>query len=334
RISIDNRDSRFTQTDSNEFIGKYFYKSVEGIRNMFEASFIYKRNGLYYLMWSFEGGENYNVRYAVSEDITGPYRELDGSMETAILQRDDKNQILGPGHHSMFDYKGRTFIAYHRQHFPFVDSKRQTCIDEVFYAPDGSILPITPTHKGVDVVAGAKRYKGKNLALGKPTKVSSVRQYDSEPFQPRYRTVGIDFSFSGNYAVDENYGTHWDPGVGAVQPWIVIDLENEHPVKEIETIFEFTNRTYKYKIEYLSSIDAQGLDEAASNGNWRLFTDRSVEGAPQSPVKDIPKKGSSVKARFIRLILLAADVPATADGLDVKNATNGWSIFEIRVYAE
>jgi hypothetical protein len=116
-----------------------------------------------------------------------------------------------------------------------------------------------------------------------------------------------------------------------VQPWIVIDLENEHPVKEIETVFEFTNRTYKYKIEYLSSIDAQGLDEAASNGNWQLFTDRSVEGAPQSPVKDIPKKGSSVKARFIRLILLAADVPATADGLDVKNATNAWSIFEIRV---
>lgn len=67
KISIDNTDSHFTDTESNEFIGKYFYKNVEGIRNMFEASFIYKRNGLYYLMWSFEGSENYNVRYAVSE---------------------------------------------------------------------------------------------------------------------------------------------------------------------------------------------------------------------------------------------------------------------------
>jgi hypothetical protein len=301
---------------------------------MFEAAFIYKRNGLYYLMWSFEGGENYNVRYAVSENITGPYRELNGSMETPILQRDDRNRILGPGHHSMFDYKGRTFIVYHRQHFPFVDSKRQTCIDEVFFAPDGSILPVMPTHKGVEVVAGAKRYKKKNLALGKPVRVSSVRRYDSEPFQPRYRTTGIDFSFSGNYAVDENYGTHWDPEVGDVQPWIVIDLENEHRVKEIETIFEFTNRTYKYRIEYLSSTDARGLDEAAANGNWRLFRDRSVEGSPQSPVKDIPAKGSSVKARFIRLSILAADVPTTADGLDVKNATNGWSIFEIRVFGK
>jgi hypothetical protein len=170
--------------------------------------------------------------------------------------------------------------------------------------------------------------------LGKPVKVSSVRRYDSEPFQPRYRTTGIDFDFSGNYAVDENYGTHWDPGAGAVQPWIVIDLENEHRVKEIETVFEFTSRTYKYRIEYLSSADSRGLDEAVVNADWRLFTDRSVEGAPQSPVKDMPEEGSSVKARFIRLTLLDADVPATADGLDVKNATNGWSIFEIRVFGE
>lgn len=255
-------------------------------------------------------------------------------MTNPILVRDDQNQILGPGHHSMFDYKGRTFIAYHRQHFPFVDSKRQTCIDEVFFAPDGSILPITPTHKGVEVVAGAKRYKGENLALGKPTKVSSVRHYDSSPFQPRYRTVGIDFDFSGNYAVDENYGTHWDPGVGAVQPWIIIDLEKESQIKEIETIFEFTNRTYKYKIEYLPAAGAQGLDAAAGSNNWQLLADRSVEGTPQSPVRDTPQKGSLLKARFIRLTILDADVPPTADGADLKNASNGWSIFEIRVFGK
>lgn len=332
KVSIDNNDPRFTQSDSNEFIGTYKYKSVEGIRNMFEASFIYKRNGLYYLMWSFEGSENYNVRYAVSKEITGPYQELNGSMDTPILVRDDRNQILGPGHHSMFDYKGRTFIAYHRQHYPFVDSKRQTCIDEVFFAPDGTILPITPTHKGVEVVSKAKRYKGKNLALGKPTQVSSTREYDASPFQPRYRTHDIDFKFTGNYAVDENYGTHWDPGVEARQPWIIIDLEKECRIKEVETIFEFTNRTYKYKIEYLPAKETSKLEAAAESNNWQLFADRSAEGASQSPVSDTPQKGSSVKARFVRLTILDADVPPSADGLDVKNARNGWSIFEIRVF--
>ena len=332
RIAIDNDDKRFTESDSNEFIGTYKYKSAEGIRNMFEASFLYKRNGLYYLMWSFNGSENYNVRYAVSENITGPYRELNGSMTTPILERDDLNHILGPGHHSMFDYKGRTFIAYHRQHFPFIDSKRQTCIDEVFFAPDGSIREIHPTHKGVDVVKGATRYDGKNMAFGKPTKVSSARVYDSSHNDRRYRTSNAKFTFHGNYAVDENYGTHWDPGVGAKNPWIIIDLEKNCKINKIETLFEFTNRTYRYKIEYLTSDKAGNIDDAAGSTEWKIFADRHSEGAPQSPVTDISDNGKPVKGRYVRITIYGADVPPSADGADEINASNGWSIFEIRVF--
>jgi len=333
KMYIDNTDARFTNTDTNAAVGKYAYKGVS-LRSSFEGALIYKRNGLYYLMWSTDGSERYNVRYAVSEDITGPYREVNSSLSKAILQRDDSNRILGPGHHSMFDYKGRTFIAYHRQFFPFIDGKRQTCIDEVFFAPDGSILPITPTHKGVDVVAGAKRYKGKNLALGKPVKVSSARHYDPVPTGKRYRTPDIDFDFTGNYAVDDNYGTRWDPGVEAEQPWLVVDLESEHRIKEVETIFEFTNRTYKYKLEYLSSKDAQSLDAATVSSKWQLFADRSGEGAPQSPVKDKPAGSSSVKARFVRLTILSADIPERADPIEIKNSGNALSIFEIRVFGK
>lgn len=331
KISIDNTDPRFTETGSNEFIGEYRYKSVAGIRNMFEASFIYKRDGLYYLMWSFEGSENYNVRYAVSENILGPYRGLNGSMDIPILKRDDYNQILGTGHHSMIDYGGKTYIVYHRQHYPFIDSKRQTCIEELHFAPDGSILPIIPTHKGVEIIKGAKRYNGNNLALGKPTRVSSARKYISEYFQPRYRTTDIDFRFTGNYAVDDNYGTRWDPGVGAESPWIVIDLEKDCKVSEVETIFEYTNRTYRYKIEYLTSKEAAYPDAAASK-QWHMFADRTAKGAPQSPVKDTADNGSPVKARYIKLTIEDADVPFTADGADLENAKNGWSIFEIRVF--
>ena len=166
-------------------------------------------------MWSFNGSENYNVRYAVADKITGPYREINRSMTVPILQRDDANRILGPGHHSMFCYGGRTFIAYHRQHYPFVDSKRQTCIDEVFFNEDGSIRPITPTHKGVTVAPDVPGDHRTNLALGKQTLTSSARVYDDSEFAPRYRTHGISFCYAGNFAVDENYGTHWDPGVGA-----------------------------------------------------------------------------------------------------------------------
>lgn len=332
RVAIDCDDLRFTESDSNEFVGTYKYKKVEGIRNMFEASYIYKRNGLYYLMWSYQGSENYNVRYAVSENITGPYRELNGSMDKAVLERDDLNAVLGPGHHSMFDYDGRTFIVYHRQHFPFVDSKRQTCIDEVFFASDGSIKEIMPTHKGVEVVSGATRFDGVDLAFGKPTRVSSARVYDASPYDRRYRTPNAKFVYDGRWAVDENYGTRWDPGVGAKQPWLMVDLGKDFKIRRTEILFEFTSRTYHYKVEYLPACEAENMDDAASLPAWHLFADRIEDGAMQSPVTDVPVDGKPVKARYMRLTIVGADLPPTADEADRTNADNSLSVFEFRVF--
>lgn len=335
KIYIDNSDPAFTGTDSNEFIGTYHYTQIEEIKNAFEASFIYKRNNRYYLMWSFNGSENYNVRYAVADKITGPYREIDQSMTFPILQRDDANRILGPGHHSMFDYGGRTFIAYHRQHYPFVDSKRQTCIDEVFFHEDGSICMIKPTHQGVTVAPDVPADHRTNLALGKQTKTSSARVYDGSEFTPRYRTHGISFCYAGNFAVDENYGTHWDPGAGVRNPWLIVDLGSDCKVDEVETTFEFTSRTYKYKLEYLPQKEAGTLDAASDSREWKIFADRSTDGAKQSPVTDVKPGKSAVKARFIRLTILeGVDIPLRADGLDMKNAENGWSVFELKVFGE
>ncbi len=335
KIYFDDKDPRFNKSDSNEFVGPYHYAQIEEIKNAFEASYIYKRNDLYYLMWSFNGSENYNVRYAVSENVTGPYREINQSMSIPILIRDDNNRILGPGHHSMFDYNGRTFIAYHRQHYPFVDSKRQTCIDEVFFNPDGSIQVIKPTHQGVVVVENPPEDSRQNIALGKQTLVSSARDYDSSPFTPRYRTYGISFRYSGNFAVDENYGTRWDAGIGVQDPWLLVDLGSECRVDEIETYFEFTSRTYKYKIDYLSQDDASGLEDAAVSDAWKTFADRSVEGVEKSPVTDARFDQSPVSARFVRLTILACvNIPPTADGLDIVNAENALSIFELKIFGK
>ncbi len=333
RMYFDNEDPRFAKKDSNEFAGEYHYAQIEEIKNAFEASLIYKKNNVYYLMWSFHGSENYNVRYAVSENITGPYREINQSMSMPILMRDDSNQILGPGHHSMFDYDGKTFIAYHRQHYPFVDSKRQTCIEEVFFNTDGSIQPIKPTHKGVTVVGNVPEDPRRNIALGKQTLVSSARKYEDAPFTPRYRTHGITFSYSGNFAVDENYGTRWDAGVSARNPWLIVDLGSDCRIDEVETYFEFTSRTYKYKIDYLPQKEAENLETASCSDVWKTFADRSVEGAEKSPVTDTLPDKSSVKARFVRLTILDCEnLPPTADGLDPVNAENALSIFEMKVF--
>ena len=106
-------------------------------------------------------------------------------------------------------------------------------------------------------------------------------------------------------------------------------------MNEIETISEFTSRTYKYKLEYLSQKEAGSLDAASGSHLWKVFADRSTDGVGQSPVTDTKPGNSPVKARFIRLTILeGVDIPLRADGLDKKNAENALSIFELKVFGE
>ena len=110
-------------------------------------------------MWSFNGSENYNVRYAVADKITGPYREINRSMTVPILQRDDAIGFWVPDIIRCSVTEGVRLLLIIGNIIPFVDSKRQTCIDEVFFNEDGSIRPITPTHKGGN---GCSRCSGRS----------------------------------------------------------------------------------------------------------------------------------------------------------------------------
>jgi beta-xylosidase len=335
KLSFNQTDNRFPLIEETPSSGKYRYSKISNLKNAFEASLIYKRNGIYYMMWSFEGSENYNVRYAVSKNVAGPYREIAGSMTEPILSRDDDKNILGPGHHSMMEYKGRTFIAYHRQSYPFIDSKRQTCIDEVFFNKDGSIKKIIPTHQGVILKRSSKLSRPKNLALGKPVVASSVRKYDAQPYDKRYRTHEISFEYKGEFAVDENNGTRWDAGLDAKDSWLIVDLGKDYRIDSIETTFEFTSRTYKYKLECLSANEAIDLNAAAIATSWSVFADKSLGQITKSPVVNTSDIAKPTLARFIKLTISGAlNLPYTADGADLTNARNSLSVFELKVFGQ
>jgi hypothetical protein len=324
KVYADDSDPRMTHT-SNRPGNPFKYVKTTGIKNAFEASEIFKRNGLYYLLWSYEGGADYNVRYAVSENVLGPYREINGSYDDPILSTNNSTNILGPGHHSIFTKDGQYYIVYHRQHYPFVDSKRQTCIDELNFNEDGSIKKVTPTHTGVRLFENPD--KRVNIALGKQTRVSSARTYSPTRHTNAY------FRYEGNFAVDENGGTRWDAGLGATNPWLLVDLGSESAIDAVQTLFEFTNKKYMYTIEYLQQKDASDIDDAATNRAWRIYADKSVDGTPFSPVEDTFAGGGSVNARYLRITVFRTEgIPESAEPGNKVNGDNAISIFEFKVF--
>lgn len=120
----------------------------------FEAPFMVKRDGRYYLMYS-DGkcvNETYKVRYAMGDSPMGPFT-TEGP-NSPILTTNRQNNVIGPGHHAVFTMGDRFFIAYHRLRVPLADNLlREICVDELHFADDGAIQPVTPTQQGVELSA-------------------------------------------------------------------------------------------------------------------------------------------------------------------------------------
>ena len=127
--------------------------------NYNEASYVFYRNGLYYFTWSENDtrSKNYRVRYAISDSPTELVRDGKPATveKTIVLQRDNKEQIFGTGHHAVLQRPGTDewYIVYHRFARPWAAKldwsagyNRETCIDKMEFNADGTIKPVKPTN--------------------------------------------------------------------------------------------------------------------------------------------------------------------------------------------
>ena len=131
---------------------------IEGAKDFFEAVWVHKYKGKYYLSystWGEKGGSGPQIVYAISDNILGPY-EYKG----VIL--DEVNS--GTNHHSIVEYEGQWYLFYHTsdlflnntsadspdmKYKPF---RRSICVDYLYYNDDGSIQKVVPTKTGVKKV--------------------------------------------------------------------------------------------------------------------------------------------------------------------------------------
>ena len=253
----------------------------EELKDIFEAPFVFKKDGVYYFTYS-SGSchtDTYRVQYATS--TVGPMGPFEYKGEILTTNLDET--VHGPGHHSILVQDGRYYIVYHRHNNPksVHGFNRQICIDELMFDEGGNILPVTPTHNA-DCAGVFKESKCRNLALG--AKVSASSYYD-EWFVPEY-------------AVDDNNATlwkaryaNWDgdaPDRRGHEEWLQIDLGKTMKFNEVWTQFEYATFFYQYRIE----VSADGK-------NWTLYADRTDNTMQGSPMID--KKAA--KARYLRIII-------------------------------
>ncbi len=121
--------------------------SGEVNRRWTEGSFIFKHNGLYYMMYSanFFGGENYAVGYAVSESPLGPFKKADNN---PVLEKNTAKGgiVTGTGHNSITWSKDRKqmYCVYHGR-TQKTGEERVVFIDKMHITPEGVLVVDGPT---------------------------------------------------------------------------------------------------------------------------------------------------------------------------------------------
>ncbi len=144
---------------------------IEGTKDFFEAVWMHKRNGIYYLSYSngpFHGHEP-QIAYCTASSPLGPY-----TYRGIVLD----SVSSGTNHHSIVNFKGQDYLFYHtadlsRHLAPdyHCGVRRSVCADKLYYNEDGSIRKVEPTlnHEKLLLADVAPRRKAALIA-------GSVRQ--------------------------------------------------------------------------------------------------------------------------------------------------------------
>ena len=144
----------WTQTPIQYFSHTGYTPPNGTVQGCMEGPYMYKRNNIYYYMYSDNGcgDSTYDVEYSTGSAALGPFTY---GANNPILSTSADDTVDGPGHHTVLDDGGKVFIIYHRHDNPHNadGSHRQVCADEMRFNGDNSIQKVIPTHSGVRYLA-------------------------------------------------------------------------------------------------------------------------------------------------------------------------------------
>ncbi|SMG09171.1 Concanavalin A-like lectin/glucanases superfamily protein [Sphingobacterium psychroaquaticum] len=243
-------------------------------KDFFEAPLVFKRNGIYYFMYSSGHCEDhtYRVQYATSTvGPMGPFEYKEAF--NPVLSTTIDGTVHGPGHHSVLQEGDQYYIVYHRHNNPHSGGgfHRQIAADKMEFDAEGNIVKVVPTHTGIGLLA-KNTLPYTNHALHAAVEASSSY---SDDFRP-------------TFAIDDNNGTLWKAKDNMNPAWLKLDLGEQKVIKTILTQFEYPTWYYGYLIEYSND----GKD-------WHIFSDRRANQQWGSPMVD---KGN-VEARYLRITI-------------------------------
>ncbi len=117
-------------------------KNIEGIpaAGYREASFMFKKDGVYYFTYARVTDHNYEIEYATADNPMGPFK-----FRGLIMP----NIGFGTNHHSVVKYKGEWYLFYHYWSLSNDVHLRSIRADKIEFKPNGDIITKVATLRGI-----------------------------------------------------------------------------------------------------------------------------------------------------------------------------------------
>ncbi|WP_339206570.1 family 43 glycosylhydrolase [Paenibacillus sp. FSL K6-3182] len=119
-------------------------KQFTELEDFHEATWVFKRGSIYYLMYSDNNPGANRMRYATSSNPLGPWT--------------NRGVILDPvfgsetSHGSVVEYKGNWYMFYHNAKISSNGTLRSVAVDRLYFNSDGTIQKVIQTSEGVPAV--------------------------------------------------------------------------------------------------------------------------------------------------------------------------------------
>jgi Glycosyl hydrolases family 43 len=114
-------------------------QAVTDLDDFHEATWVFKRNGIYYLTYADNNPSGNQMRYAISSSPMGPWTNKDIYMSPADS---------GTTHGSVVEYHGQWYQFYHNDVISGQGNLRSMCVDVLDFDTNGDILPLVETTTG------------------------------------------------------------------------------------------------------------------------------------------------------------------------------------------
>ena len=248
-----------------------------------EGPCFFKRNGIYYYLYTLGGDERYQYAYMMSR--TSPLGPYEIPKDDIITTTNYATGTFGPGHGCVFrrEKSDDYYIAF--LEFGRNSTNRQTYVNRLEFNADGTIRPVQVNMEGV----GALR----KVNYGTPLAIADVNA--SSTLQPQAIRYFKDEKcqrtehFVPQFAIDGANGSRWmADAANDAQPSFTLDLGRVQKVKRCEVAFVRPTEGHAYRIE--TSLDGQ---------SWTTAAEKTQREICSPHIDRIGKK-----VRFVRITIL------------------------------